>query len=104
MSERPWRVLAGGLGLCVRVTPRASKEAVAGGTPEHMAVRLRAPPVEGAANAALLALIASRFRVPRRAVRLVGGEQARIKRLEIDGDPAVLAGIAETLYGADHDS
>ena len=48
-------------------------------------VRLAAPPVEGAANDALIALLADRLRVPRRAVQIVSGERARQKRVAVAG-------------------
>jgi len=85
------------------VTPRASKDAFLAGTPEHFAARLSAPPVEGAANAALTALVARTFGVARRDVTLIAGETSRIKRLSITGDASVLARIAARFYGADHD-
>ena len=87
----------------MRVTPRASKSVFAAGTPEHFAVRLAAPPVEGAANAALTVLVAKTFGVPKRDVSLIAGETSRIKRLTITGDASTLAGIAAEFYGADHD-
>jgi uncharacterized protein (TIGR00251 family) len=46
-------------------------------------VRLQAPPVEGAANDALVALLAERLGVPRRAVRVVAGATSRAKTVEI---------------------
>jgi len=83
----------------VRVTPRASCDAFAAGTGEHFAVRLAAPPVEGAANAALAPLVARTFGVPKRAVTLIAGETARLKRFAIAGDAHALAKIAANLYG-----
>jgi uncharacterized protein YggU (UPF0235/DUF167 family) len=83
----------------VRVTPRASRDAFAAGTAEHFVARLAAPPVEGAANAALMPLVAQAFGVPRRAVTLLAGDTARLKRLAIAGDPDMLAKIAASLYG-----
>ena len=44
-----------------------------------------APPVEGAANDALIELLAATCHVPRRAIRLVSGESSRHKRIAIDG-------------------
>ena len=85
------------------MTPRASKSVFAAGTAQHFAVRLAAPPVEGAANAALTVLVAKTFGVAKRDVSLVAGETSRIKRLTIKGDASVLAGIAAELYGASHD-
>ncbi len=67
----------------------------------HFAARLAAPPVEGAANAALIPLVASAFGVPKRAVTLVSGDTARHKRLAIVGDADALAKIAASLYGAE---
>ena len=48
-------------------------------------VRLAAPPVEGAANDALIEFLAKRLGAPRRAVRIVSGERGRQKRVAIAG-------------------
>ncbi|MBW4980890.1 DUF167 domain-containing protein, partial [Marinobacter adhaerens] len=56
-----WRRVATGIEIAVRVTPRASREAFAAGTDAHFAARLAAPPVDGAANAALVPLVAGAF-------------------------------------------
>jgi len=50
-----------------------------------MVVRLAAPPVDGAANQALLDWLSRQLNVPKHAVRLVSGERARLKRVAIDG-------------------
>lgn len=70
--------------MAVRVTPRARRNAIAleGDT---LRVWLTAPPVDGAANAALLALLAERLGIPKRAVTLVRGEAAREKVVAIEG-------------------
>lgn len=72
------------LTVAVRVTPRARRNAIAleGDT---LRVWLTAPPVDGAANAALLALLAERLGIPKRAVTLVHGETAREKVVAIAG-------------------
>lgn len=98
-----WRAAAGGIEIAVRVTPRASRDALAAGTDEHFAARLAAPPVEGAANVALTALVAKTFGVPRRAVAIIAGDAARHKRLSVHGDIAALEQIAASLYGEGHD-
>ncbi|MDV3458746.1 DUF167 domain-containing protein [Sphingomonas sp. HF-S4] len=85
----------------MRVTPRASRDAFAAGAPEHFAARLAAPPVDGAANDALIPLVAKAFGVPKRAVTLLSGDSARFKRLAIAGDPDALAKIAAGLYGTE---
>ena len=94
-----WRPLDDGLAIAVRVTPRGGRDALAAGTPEHFAARLAAAPVDGAANAGLVALVAKTFGVPKRAVTIISGETARLKRLHIVGDVATLAEIASALYG-----
>lgn len=71
--------------LTVRVSPRASRDSIAGVHDGALKVSLTAPPVEGAANAALVALLAKALGVPKRAVRIAGGETSRVKRVEIDG-------------------
>lgn len=76
--------------LPVRLQPGAAREGIDGwdvdddGRPV-LKVRVRARPVEGEANAALVALIARVLGVPRRAVDLARGGQSRLKMLEIDG-------------------
>ena len=101
--SQPWREAPPGLIIAVRATPRASKSALLSGTAEHFAARIAAPPVEGAANAALIELVAKAFGVPKRDVTLIAGDTARVKRLSIAGDPKTLAGIAASLYGAGHE-
>jgi uncharacterized protein YggU (UPF0235/DUF167 family) len=78
------------LALAVRVTPRGGRDAVeawsmdAAGRPV-LKVRVAAAAAEGAANAAVIALIAKALGRPKSAVRLVAGHTARVKRLEIEG-------------------
>ena len=100
---RPWREAPPGLTIAVRATPRASRSALLPGTPEHFAARIAAPPVEGAANAALIELVAKAFGVAKRDVTLIAGDTSRVKRLSIAGNPKTLAGIAASLYGAGHE-
>ena len=69
----------------VRVIPRARKTEIAGERGGAVVIRLAAPPVDGAANDALIEFLARSLNVPRRAVRIVSGERARRKRVEIDG-------------------
>jgi uncharacterized protein (TIGR00251 family) len=82
---------AGGTLLDVRVLPHAPRSALAGVRDGALLVRLAAPPVDGAANDALIVLVARTLDVPRRAVSIVSGDRARRKRLRIDGlTPAVV--------------
>lgn len=78
------------MGLTVRLTPRAASEGVDGWDADDkgrpvLKVRVRAAPIEGKANAALIALMAKVLDVPRSRIRLVGGDTARTKTLEIEG-------------------
>jgi uncharacterized protein YggU (UPF0235/DUF167 family) len=76
--------------LAVRLTPRGGRDATEGwardekGQP-YLKARVAAPPVDGAANAALEKLIARALKVSRGSVRIVSGDQSRLKVLEIDG-------------------
>ena len=78
--------------LAVRLTPRGGRDAAEGwirdadGAP-CLKARVAAPPVDGAANAALERLIADSLRIAGGAVRIVAGHQGRVKRLEIAGIP-----------------
>ena len=83
--------------LAVRVTPRSSRASLGPGRDGALAARVTAPPVDGEANAAVIALVAKAFGVARRDVRIVGGGAAREKRLAIAGDPQALAAIAAKL-------
>ncbi|MBI3049444.1 MAG: DUF167 domain-containing protein [Acidobacteria bacterium] len=71
--------------LDVRVVPRSARAGVAGLRDGALLVRLHAPPVEGAANAELIELIAETLGVPRRQVTIVAGERSRLKRVRVDG-------------------
>jgi uncharacterized protein (TIGR00251 family) len=74
-----------GVRFAVRVQPRASKPGVDGLHGDALKVRLDAAPVDGAANEALVALLAELLLVPRRAVRIVSGLRSRAKVVEVDG-------------------
>lgn len=52
---------------------------------------MSAAPTDGSANAAVVVLLAKAMKLPKSAVRIAGGEAARVKRLEIDAEPAELA-------------
>jgi uncharacterized protein (TIGR00251 family) len=68
----------------VRVQPRSSKNEIAW-EGDALKVRLTAPPVDGAANEALIALLADRLHLPKRALNIVQGTSSRNKVLEITG-------------------
>lgn len=76
---------AGGVRFSVRVQPRASRSEVAGIQQGALKVRLQAPPVDGAANEALVDFLADSLDVPRRMIRIVSGESSRSKVVEALG-------------------
>ena len=69
----------------MRAQPRAARSEVVGVLGGALKVRLAAPPVDGAANAALVELLADELDVPRAAVRIVSGATARTKLVEVTG-------------------
>jgi hypothetical protein len=71
--------------FAVHVQPRASRSEITGVHGDSMKVRLEAPPVEGAANAALIELLADALGVSRRNVQIVGGQRSRSKVVEVLG-------------------
>ena len=75
-----------GAAISVKVIPRAKKNEVAGlmedGT---IRIRLTAPPVEGAANEAVAAVLAEALGVPARAVHIAAGQSGRQKLVDVDG-------------------
>ncbi len=82
--------------LAVRLTPRGGREAIDGwaidadGRP-YLKVRVAAPPVEGAANAALITFLAKTLGVSRSSLTIASGAGARLKLLDIAGcDPLSL--------------
>jgi uncharacterized protein (TIGR00251 family) len=71
--------------FAVRVQPRASRAAIRGLHGDALRVWLTAPPVEGAANRALVELLASALRVRPQNLRIVTGASARTKVVEVEG-------------------
>lgn len=67
--------------LAVRAQPRASRDAIVGVHDGALKVALRAPPVEGAANAALTRMLAGALGVPRGSVTIARGETGRAKQV-----------------------
>lgn len=69
----------------VRAKPRASRPGIGLVREGALEIRVGAPPVEGAANTALIHVIAEALGVVRRAVTLVQGERGRTKRFRVEG-------------------
>lgn len=80
----PWlRQDKDGCVLALHIQPGAKQTAIVGLHGEALKVRLAAPPVDGKANAALIDYLAERLGIARSALEIVGGQQARSKRVRI---------------------
>jgi hypothetical protein len=77
------RATPAGVTLAVRVQPGAKKTAITGvygeGPAAQLKIAVQAPPIEGRANSALIAILAELFALPRNKVELVTGELSRSK-------------------------
>lgn len=71
--------------LAVKLQPRASRNEIQGAQGGELRIRVTAPPVDAAANEALLRLLAETLGVPRRSVELVRGHTSRHKTLRLHG-------------------
>jgi len=71
--------------LSIRVQPRAKRDEVVGERAGAIVIRLRAPPVDGKANAALIAFIANAANVPRSRVEIIRGATGREKVVRVRG-------------------
>jgi uncharacterized protein (TIGR00251 family) len=96
----PWKRSERGLVVSVRLTPKGGRDAIDGMAQladgsQVLKVRVRAAPHEGAANAALIAVMAKTLSVPQSRVALVSGQTARVKTISIDGESTNLAARLE---------
>ena len=95
---------AAGARVRLKVTPRATRDSVgievdSAGRP-HLVVRVSAPPEAGKANAALIRLLAKRWRLAQSDLQVVSGASARRKVLQIEGPPDALIARIEAIEGA----
>ena len=79
-----------GVTLDIKVIPRAGKTSITGTRDGALLIRLAAAPVDGAANAALIALLADVLGVPKRHITLTSGEKSRTKRVKVMGVTAAV--------------
>ena len=94
-----------GVRIAVRLTPRAARDGIDGvamdpdGRPV-LRLRVAAPPVDGAANAALVGYVAASLGLRKSDVSVVSGGRGRLKLLELSGDAAeLLARLAGWVEG-----
>jgi uncharacterized protein (TIGR00251 family) len=86
--------------LAVRVTPRSAKPGIGGwreGTDGRMELEIRVAeaPADGAANAAVLKLLARKLGLPKGSIEIVSGETSRHKRIALSIDEADLGRLIE---------
>jgi uncharacterized protein (TIGR00251 family) len=94
-----------GLWLALRLTPKASRDALVGVTAEAdgsavLKVSVTAVPENGKANAALVKLLAKSWKLPKGAFRVVQGQTDRRKVLWVEGDPGDLRARLDPLIAA----
>ncbi len=75
----------GDLIFAARVVPKSSKSEIVGEHGGALKVRLNAPPIDGAANAELIKLLAKVFGVPPTSVEIVAGHASKSKKVKIVG-------------------
>lgn len=95
MSAPPLEPVAEGVRIHVRLQPRARREGIEGVVVDangraHLKVAVAAPPEDGKANAALIALLGKAWKLPKSAFEIVGGATDRRKTLLLRGDSASL--------------
>jgi hypothetical protein len=81
------RVQPDGVLLSIKLQPRAARNEITGEIGAELKIRVTAPPVDSAANQALLDLLVGRLQCPRGSVRLVKGQTSRHKTVLILGMP-----------------
>lgn len=94
MSSWPsWmRVQSDAVMLAIKLQPRAAKNEIGPALGAELKIKVTAPPVDAAANEALVRLLAETLHCPRGAVRLVRGHTARHKAISVTGlAPEVIA-------------
>lgn len=80
-----------GVRFAIHVQPRSKKPGIDGVHGDALRVRVQAPPVEGAANDAVVAVLAAALGVPPRDVRIAAGASGRQKLVDVDGVDAAVA-------------
>lgn len=79
------REVEGGLLLALKVQPRASRNELAGPIGEELKLKVTAPPVDSAANEAVVEFLAERLGLPKRSVSLIRGQTSRHKVVRLEG-------------------
>jgi hypothetical protein len=83
--------------LSCHLQPRASRDEWVGLHGDALKLRIQAPPVDGAANKALVKFLAAEFGVPRQQVIIEQGDSSRRKRVRIQAPATLPPAVAEQL-------
>ena len=102
MTRFPWRAVAGGILLDLRVTPKSGGDAIDGvemlaSGQAVLKLRVRALPTDGAANEAVVALIAKSLKLPKSNIALERGGTSRVKTLRLAGDANAISSALEKI-------
>lgn len=74
-----------GVTIKVRVQPRAAKNEISGLFGDAVRLRLTAPPVDGAANAACIEFLSGLFKIPKQQIEIISGLTGRNKIIKLYG-------------------
>jgi uncharacterized protein len=98
-----WRATATGLVLRVRVTPKSSRDEVAGlidtADGPALAVRVRAVPEDGAANRSVSLAVAEWLGLPKSTVAVTAGTKSRVKSVTLTGDAVAISKLLTAKIG-----
>jgi uncharacterized protein len=75
-----------GLKFTIYVQPRSSRNQIVGLFGDALKVKIKAPPVEGAANKMCITVLAKALNVPKSAIEIVSGQASRTKRVQVRVD------------------
>jgi uncharacterized protein (TIGR00251 family) len=102
MTRFPWRTVAGGILLDLRVTPKSGRDTIDGiemlaSGQAVLKLRVRALPTDGEANEAVVALVAKSLKLPKSNIALERGGTSRVKTLRLAGDAKAISSALEKI-------
>lgn len=99
-DRRPYHVGEGYVDLWLRVQPGARCDEWKWESERGVIVRLRAKPMKGEANEALVRFLAKRLKVAKSCVQIVAGQRSREKRVRVEGSPERILAVLGHDLGA----
>jgi hypothetical protein len=87
LDRHEWKLVEKGpfLDVALHVIPRANRNEAVGLHGRSLKIRVMSPPVDNAANRAVIEYFASRLRIPKSTMRILSGQKSRAKTLRIEG-------------------